>query len=185
MTPTPADLATARAVATQVVHGIFRATTPLKGYNFESEISLAMDAIAQALQAQRRDLWEALAEGLRCSGSALGITAVPHPPEVPWAVPQAQRRDLWEALAEGLRCSGSALDITAVQHAHELPWAIQQAQRERLCNLIREQCKACGGSGYGAVRYNKYGGFVEGDECMYCGVPIAAIRASGQNHEAT
>ena len=62
---------------------------------------------------------------------------------------------------------------------------MKEGKGERLCNLIREQCKACGGSGYGAVRYNKYGGFVEGDECMYCGVPIAAIRASGQNHEAT
>src|SRR3990167_1261342 len=53
-----------------------------------------------------------------------------------------------------------------------------QAQREQLCTVIRERCEACGGTGYGQTRYDKHGAFIDGDECMYCGRPIAAIRAA-------
>lgn len=53
---------------------------------------------------------------------------------------------------------------------------IQQAERERCLQAVRTFCEACGGTGYGQVRYDSHGNFIDGYECEYCGRPIAAIR---------
>lgn len=56
--------------------------------------------------------------------------------------------------------------------------ALDQARREAFeeaAQAVRSHCQARGGSGYSTTRSNEYG-----DECMYCGVPIVAIRQQAQ-----
>ena len=45
------------------------------------------------------------------------------------------------------------------------------AQRERDAKVVREKCEACEGTGYASPQDPD-----STDECMYCGVPIQAIR---------
>jgi hypothetical protein len=60
--------------------------------------------------------------------------------------------------------------VLSTDHETALTQALAE-QRERDCRAIREACESCGGTGY-EYRYKP-----EIEECRYCGMPIAAIRA--------
>ena len=111
---TPADLARALRVLTNC---------NLK-LNY-SEYTQLQDAIATALQAERREFWDAIAEGLRCSGSTLDVTTIQHAHELPRLIQQAQRNKYaelwdeeaiwWDTLAEGPWKDGDYFQVAIVR----------------------------------------------------------------------
>ena len=119
MTPTPVDLARARAVTEQLK--IHVRHDSIANVNW----LLVTDAIAMALQAERREFWDAIAEGLRCSGSTLDVTTIQHAHELPRLIQQAQRNKYaelwdeeaiwWDTLAEGPWKDGDYFQVAIVR----------------------------------------------------------------------
>ena len=118
MTSTSADLARARA---SIAH-----MWPDMGYSLsQPETDALINAIATALQEQRGEFWDAIAEGLRCSGSTLDVTTIQHAHELPRLIQQAQRNKYaelwdeeaiwWDTLAEGPWKDGDYFQVAIVR----------------------------------------------------------------------
>src|SRR3990167_1112915 len=97
MEPSQADLARARGIVSNIEQLHFR----VDGIVLTAGARVNMEnAIATALQEQRREFWDAIAEGLRCSGSTLDVTTIQHAHELPRLIQQAQRERLCAIIRE-------------------------------------------------------------------------------------